>query len=390
MQVPSKYLCGVTCLKHVTAAWLLVCLFFATAGHTMDESDYGSMAILVTVVEEIKNNYVTKLDTSDLMQHAVEGIMQHLDPHSMLLTPDHFAAIKEQTQGAYTGVGLYLTMVDEKPTVKGVAPDSPAQRAGLNPGDQILKIDNRATDGMPLWEIEKRLKGPEGTPLVLTTIKKGSETAFTCRMQREMVSVKSVRSAMLDPAGLGYLLVLRFSDNTTSDVVDALENLESSPDGLKGLIIDLRNNPGGPLEQAVGICDLFLENGNIVTVKGRHPKYSKKYDAGPGEIQRSYPIVVLINGGSASSAEIVAGALQDHQRAVIAGTPSFGKGSVQTVVPLPRGFGLKYTTALYYTPAGRSIQDRGIQPDIEISENVENYRKSPVHRALTILKGQVN
>lgn len=372
----------------IRVLWIQVVVCFAVSPcRAMEDADRQSLVILSRVIQEIKNNYVDDIETTELMQHAANGIMQHLDAHSALLTPPHFSALTEQTKGGYAGVGLSLAIVNDRLMVKAVANDSPAIRAGVAAGDQILKINNQSVQGLDLWEAGSKLKGPVGTFVDLAYTRQGLNEPITCRMERKIVAITAVKGAMLDPEGFGYLVVLGFSEHTCQDVVTALEDLEATQTGLKGLVMDLRNNPGGPVDQAVAVCDLFLDQGNIVTIKGRQPVHSRSYDAGPGEVQRTFPMVVLINGGSASSAEIVAGALQDHKRAVIAGTPSFGKGLVQTVVSLPGGYGLKYTIARYYTPVGRSIQDIGIQPDILLEKNTAGKSQSQIARALVILKG---
>lgn len=337
--------------------------------------------IIFQALNELRENYVEPLDTTVLMQHAVNGMTGYLDPNSKLLTPEEFRVLSEQARGGYGGIGVGLTLDNGFLELTGVVEDGPAHRAGLKTGDRIATINHRPVDSTRLLESADQLRGTPGSRVHLSVIRPGKPAAIECSLTREQVSTTQVKSRMIDPKGFGYLVILQFSNTTADDVVGCLEDLESSHTGLKGLIIDLRNNPGGPLAQAVAVSDLFLEKGNIVTIKGRKPESEKIFKARKNEIRRDYPLVVLMNGGSASSSEIVAGALQDHERAVIAGTRSFGKGSVQTVVPLPEGYALKYTVAKYYTPKGRMIQDKGIVPDVTFSAD-----RPLVEQALDILK----
>lgn len=319
-----------------------------------------------TIIEEIQKNYVDEIDPEILVNYAIKGMMERLDPYSVFLTPEMFGTLKDDTQGGFGGIGMAVDMVNGDLTVISTIEGTPAHRAGMKKGDVITGIDHQSTRRMTLWECIMKMKGPEGSRVHITYIREGVADPLSCQLTRGLVPRESLYSVMVDPAaGFGYIAVTQFRANTAEDMIIALEDLESSETGLSGLIIDLRNNPGGHLDQAVAMSDIFLETGIIVSIKGRHPQYFKVFEAQSNMVKRDYPIVILINGASASASEIVAGALQDHKRAVVLGTSSFGKGSVQTVIPLKDGHGLKYTIARYYTPNNRSIQGRGILPDIE-------------------------
>jgi carboxyl-terminal processing protease len=262
-------------------------------------------------------------------------------------------------------------------TVVSPIEGTPAYKAGIQAGDIIIKIDDSSTKGMALWEAVGKMRGPRYKKVLITVIRQGETVPLAFALKRDLIPMTSVRSAVLKP-GYGYLRVTNFRMNTTEDMEKQLKKLETGNVPLRGLVIDLRDNPGGLLDQAIKISDLFLDQGSIVSIKGRLEKNTQVFNAYPDQEERDYPIVVLINGGSASASEIVAGALQDHSRALILGTPSFGKGSVQTVRPLKDGFGIKYTIARYYTPNGRSIQAKGIQPDIEVEfKIIEKKEKTP-------------
>ena len=290
-------------------------------------------------------------------------MVRSLDPHSALLPPEAFEELQVDTHGEFGGIGIVITMEKGILTVISPIEGTPAYRAGIRAGDKIIKVDGETTQDMELWEAVKKMRGQKGTKVVITIIRKGSPEPIDFNLVRDIIPIESVKWITLKP-GYGYVWVTNFRDNTTDDLVNALDELESEKVPLKGLILDLRDNPGGLLNQAVEICDLFLDGGEIVSIKGRLEKHTKVYKAQPDEVKRDYPMVVLINGGSASASEIVAGALQDNKRALILGTTSFGKGSVQTVETLRDGYGLKFTIARYYTPSGRSIQAKGIEPDI--------------------------
>ncbi|PIE60850.1 MAG: peptidase S41 [Desulfobacterales bacterium] len=344
--------------------WGLMYAGQSTDAWAANDNDYNALKLFADVLEELEQNYVDEVAVDELVKNAIRGMVGNLDPHSSFMPPKAFDDLQDDTKGEFSGIGIVITMKEGILTVVSPIEGTPAYKAGIVAGDIIIKIDENATKEMPLWEAVKKMRGPRHKEVKITVIRNGDPKPLEFVLKRDVIPMTSVRSAMLLP-GYGYLRITNFRMNTLEDVQKQLHALEKEGDGLNGLIIDLRDNPGGLLDQAVKISDLFLEKGIIVSIKGRLKKNTKEYKAYPNDTPRNYPIVVLINGGSASASEIVAGALQDHSRALILGTPSFGKGSVQTVRPLKEGFGIKYTIARYYTPSGRSIQAKGIQPDIE-------------------------
>ncbi|MFH2092581.1 MAG: S41 family peptidase [Pseudomonadota bacterium] len=358
----------------------LVCLFGSVDGIRCpvqaDEKTYQSLKLFTDVLEELEKNYVDDVDAQDLIQNAIKGMVGNLDPHSSFMPPEAFDELQEDTKGEFSGIGIVITMKDGILTVVSPIEGTPAYNAGLQAGDAIIRIDGKSTKDMALWEAVKMMRGPRNDTVLITVIRADEPGALEFPLKRDLIPMTSVRSAILKPQ-YGYLRVTNFRMSTTDEIKDHLKRLESESSGLKGLIMDLRDNPGGLLDQAVEICDLFLDAGDIVSIKGRIERTKQIYKATASDEDRKYPVVVLINGGSASASEIVAGALQDHSRALILGTTSFGKGSVQTVHPLTEGFGIKYTIARYYTPNGRSIQGKGIEPDIEVEyEIIEKKEKT--------------
>ncbi|MCH2556179.1 MAG: S41 family peptidase [Alcanivorax sp.] len=327
------------------------------------------------VLERVRGAYVQEVDEKELIQAAIRGMLMELDPHSAYLSPDQFEDLQSSTTGEFGGLGLEVTMEDG--FVKVVAPidDSPASRAGLQAGDLILKIDDTFTKGIGLADAVELMRGEAGTEVNLSVLSEGDEKPRTVTLKRDRIQVESVKSELLEP-GYGYLRISQFQSRTGQDAQRALEKMAS--DGqLHGLILDLRNNPGGVLGGAVEVADLFLNRGLIVYTQGRDPQSRNDYNATPGDLLGGLPLVVLVNGGSASASEIVAGALQDQGRAVVVGTRTFGKGSVQTVLPISGDAALKLTTARYYTPDGRSIQADGIHPDIPVEvSSVELLREN--------------
>jgi carboxyl-terminal processing protease len=331
------------------------------------EETYKGLKLFTDVIELIEKNYVEEVDTEKLMQKAIQGMVRSLDPHSSFLPPEAFEELQVDTHGEFGGIGIVITMKDGILTVVSPIEGTPAYQAGIQAGDKIIKVDDISTQEMELWEAVKKMRGKQGTKVVLTIMREKEPEPIEFILVRDIIPIESVKSMMLRP-GYGYIWITNFRDNTTNDIIKAIKAFEKQPEPLKGLILDLRDNPGGLLNQAISTADLFLDKGKIVSIKGRFDKHTKSYEARAKGTFPKYPMVVLINGGSASASEIVAGALQDNKRALVLGTVSFGKGSVQTVEALRDGYGLKYTIALYYTPNDRSIQAHGIEPDVLVKQ----------------------
>jgi len=316
------------------------------------------------VYNQIRQGYVEEIDDSTLLEYAIQGMLMGLDPHSAYLTKDAFKNLQDTTTGEFTGLGLEVGMEDGFVKIISPIDGSPAAEAGLQSGDVILKLDNAPVKGMTLNQAIDIMRGPKGSKIQLTIGRPGTSQPFEVTLTRDTIKVASVRHSWLE-SGYGYIRVAQFQSSTGADVRKAIEKLMSEQQ-LKGLVLDLRNNPGGILRASVEVAGLFLDGGRVVYTKGRIANADSTYDADPEDITKGIPLVVLINQGSASASEIVAGALQDHRRAVIMGTESFGKGSVQTILPLSDSRAVKLTTALYFTPNGRSIQAEGIVPDVEV------------------------
>ncbi|RII26702.1 MAG: peptidase S41 [Geobacter sp.] len=352
----------------VTIAILAVMASMQFVARTVNRSDQYYLELFKQVISRVNESYVEKVESKKLMQSAINGMLTSLDPHSAYLPPEPFKEMNIEMSGSFGGLGIEITMKDGRLTVVSPIEDTPAFRAGIKPNDHIVKIDDKPTHGLTITESVKRMRGPEGTRVTLTILREGNPKLLVFPLVRAIIQTKSVKHRVLEP-GYGLLRINQFQQHTGEEVVAALDKLRSQNGGpLKGLIIDLRNNPGGLLESCIQVAGRFLgdrlDNGLIVSTRGRIPSANQELTASIGEKEPPYPIVVLINGGSASASEILAGALQDHKRAIVMGTQSFGKGSVQSVIPLRDGAGLKLTTALYYTPNGRSIQAKGITPDI--------------------------
>lgn len=324
------------------------------------------------VYMRIKRNYVEEVDDSELLDNAIQGMLTGLDEHSSYLDEDDFRDMEAGTSGEFGGLGIEVGMEDG--FVKVIAPidDTPADRAGIQAGDLIVRLDGDSVRGMTLSDAVSRMRGEQGSDITLTVVRDGEDQPLEITITRDIIQVESVRSEMLED-GYGYVRVSNFQTRTARDLVSAIEELKEA-NGLKGLVLDLRNNPGGILNGAVGVSDAFLDGGRIVYTEGRLDEAQIEYDASPGDVLDGVPMVVLVNRGSASASEIVAGALQDHGRAIIMGQNSFGKGSVQTILPLSEQTGIKLTTARYFTPDGRSIQDEGITPDIALDETLRVSR----------------
>jgi carboxyl-terminal processing protease len=328
---------------------------------------YKGLKLFSDVIGLVENNYVEPVDSKELIEKAIQGMVHSLDPHSSLLAPDDFKELQIDTQGEFMGIGVSITMKDGFVTVISPIEGTPAYKAGIKAGDKIIKVNGKATGD--LRQAVKMIRGPKGTEVVVTIAREEAKKPIDFKIVRDIIPVESVKAIVIKP-GYGDIWITNFRDSTTDDLVSELEKLESAKMPLKGLILDLRDNPGGLLNQAIEVSDLFIEEGTILSIKGRKEKTTQIYKATSNKVKRNYPIVLLINGGSASASEIVAGALQDQKRALILGTSSFGKGSVQSVEKLRDGYGLKLTIARYYTPSGRSIQAKGIQPDIIVKRRV--------------------
>jgi carboxyl-terminal processing protease len=318
------------------------------------------------VMDRIKSAYVEPVSDKTLLENAIKGMLSNLDPHSAYLEPDAFRDLQESTSGEFGGLGIEVGTEDGFIKVISPIDDTPASEAGIQPGDLIIKIDGQLTKGLSMMEAVDKMRGKAGSKILLTLLREGG-LPFDVELTRAVIKVKSVKSQLLDD-GYGYIRVTQFQINSGEEVGKALATLRrENGKKLLGLVLDLRNNPGGVLQAAVEITDHFLKKGLIVYTEGRIANSELRFNADPADASEGVPLVVLINGGSASASEIVAGALQDHKRGVLMGTDSFGKGSVQTVLPLNNDRALKLTTALYFTPNGRSIQAQGIAPDIEVA-----------------------
>lgn len=329
------------------------------------EDRYEALKRFSQVLGLVEEYYVRDVSTRELMDDAIKGLLQQLDPHSAYMTPEEFRDMQVSTSGEFGGIGIEITMDNGRLVVVSPIEDTPAHKAGLRPGDIILEIDGHPTQDMTLTEAVGKIRGPKGQAVVLTILHSDSQKPERVSIVRDTIPIVSVKSEELDD-GILYLRLTRFNENTTRELHDKIREFSRAKGEPKGVILDLRNNPGGLLNQAVSVTDTFLDEGLIVYIQGKDVATRKDYAAGRQALVSTTPMVTLINAGSASASEIVAGALQDHKRSLILGDRSFGKGSVQTVIPLADGSGIKLTTALYYTPSGRSIQAEGIAPDIAL------------------------
>lgn len=335
-------------------------------GFAEDQQTYENLELFTDVLSLVRTSYVEDTDTTTLIRGALRGMLATLDPHSNFLTPELYQEMQADTHGEFGGLGIEVTIKDEALVVVAPIADTPADRAGIRAGDRIVEISGRPTRDMDMMEAVRLMRGPQGEAVTLTIQRPGSGEEQTLTIVRAIIQLQSVKSRLLGN-DYGYVRITQFQERTGGDLQRHLDELAGqSANGLQGLVLDLRNNPGGLLEQAVEVADLFLEEGLIVYTEGRKNEAQMSFSASAENTQQPYPLVILINGGSASAAEIVAGALQDHRRGVIIGEQSFGKGSVQTIIPLGEGSALRLTTARYFTPQGRSIQARGITPDIPV------------------------
>jgi carboxyl-terminal processing protease len=352
-------------------------LWIGTSARAAVGDTYRQLNLFGDIFERVRSHYVEKPDDSKLVEGAINGMLNGLDPHSSYLDPKSLNEMQNQVTGKFGGLGIEVTMEDG--LIKVVAPidDTPAAKAGIRAGDVITHLDDEAVQGLTLNQAVEKMRGPVNTKINLKVMRKGVDKPLDIAIVRDVIRVRSVRSKVEDD--VGYIRITQFNDQTTEGLKKAIKDLTDQipADKLKGFVLDLRNNPGGLLDQAISVSDAFLERGEIVSTRGRDPDETQRFNARPGDLIKGKPVIVLINGGSASASEIVAGALQDHKRATLVGTRSFGKGSVQTIIPLGPGNGaLRLTTARYYTPAGRSIQAKGIVPDIEVLQDVPEEVKA--------------
>jgi carboxyl-terminal processing protease len=347
---------------------------------------YQQLNLFGDVFEKIRSDYVEPVSDEKLVEAAINGMLTSLDPHSSYLNPKDWEDMQVQTKGEFGGLGIEVTM--ENGVIKVVSPidGTPAAKAGIQPADLIIQIDGKPILGMTLSQAVDKMRGPVDSKIVLT-VRRGKEPPFDVTLQRAVIKIESVKGQIIDN-NIAYIRVTSFSEQTTSGLQDTLTKLKGQAGAkLQGLVLDLRNNPGGLLDQAIGVVDTFVDKGEIVSTRGRDPSQAQRYNATPGDMLDGLPIVILINGGSASASEIVAGAMQDHHRAILLGTRSFGKGSVQTIIPIPGHGAIRLTTARYYTPSGRSIQAKGIEPDIHVEQAKVEVLAGPQFRSEAELPG---
>src|ERR1700726_1921685 len=353
-------------------------VFVGSSAKAASSDTYRQLNLFGDVFERVRADYVEKPDDSKLVEAAINGMLAGLDPHSSYMDPKSFRDMQVQTRGEFGGLGIEVTMEDG--LVKVVAPidETPAAKAGVMANDIITKLDDEAVQGLTLNQAVDKMRGPVNTKIKLTIMRKGADKPIDVTIVRDVIRVKSVRSHS-EGDDVGYIRITQFNEQTTDGLKQAINDLNGQlgADKVKGYVVDLRNNPGGLLDQAISVSDTFLDKGEIVSTRGRNAEETQRFNARPGDMTKGKPLIVLINGGSASASEIVAGALQDHKGAPLVGTRSFGKGSVQTIIPLGAGNGaLRLTTARYFTPSGRSIQAKGIEPDIEVLQDVPDELKS--------------
>ena len=361
-------LAGATTVLNVTKTY--------SATPSQNSELYRQLDLFGDVLERVRSDYVEKPDDTQLIESAINGMLASLDPHSSYMSPKSFRDMQVQTRGEFGGLGIEVTM--ENGVIKVVSPidDTPAAKAGLLANDLITHLDNEQISGLTLEQAVEKMRGPVNTPITLTIVRKGKDEPFDVKVTRDVIRINAVKSRA-EGDDIAYVKVTTFNEQTHANMVKAMEQLQKQlGPKIKGYVLDLRNNPGGLLDQAIAVSDDFLERGAIVLTKGRNNEETQRANARPGDITEGKKIAVLINGGSASASEIVAGALQDHKRATIIGTRSFGKGSVQTIIPLGANGAIRLTTARYYTPSNRSIQAKGIEPDIAVEEELPDDLKS--------------
>ena len=359
-------------LKTILIILLLINFFFLKSAYSSEKDIYHKIDLFGEVLEKINKEYVDEIDQSESMDAAIDGLLQSLDPYSGYMSPKTFDEMQTDTSGEFGGLGIEVTM--ESGVVKVISPidDTPASRAGIKAGDYIVKIENTQVQGKSLSEAVDLMRGPVGSSIELTIRRRGEKKALIFEVTREIIEIKSVKADLLDK-NIGYLRLTSFNENSAQQIEKEIKELEKNKK-LKGYILDLRNNPGGLLSQAIRISDFFLENGEIVSTKSRKSSENRKWFAKKGDITKGKTLIVLINYGSASASEIVAGALKDHKRAILLGENSYGKGSVQSIIPLKNKGAIRLTVAKYYLPSGKSISEVGVSPDIEIDEEFDDFK----------------
>src|SRR5471032_1263418 len=353
-------------------------IFVGSSAKAAAADTYRQLNLFGDVFERVRADYVEKPDDSKLIESAINGMLAGLDPHSSYMDAKSFRDMQVQTRGEFGGLGIEVTM--EEGLIKVVAPidETPASKAGVLANDIITQLDGEQVQGLTLNQAVEKMRGPVNTKIKLTVMRKGAEKPLELSLTRDVIRVRAVRSE-IQGEDVGYIRMTQFNEQTTEGLKKAIDDITAkiSDDKLKGYVLDLRNNPGGLLDQAISVSDAFLQKGEIVSTRGRNAEETQRFNARPGDLTKGKAVIVLINGGSASASEIVAGALQDHRRVTVIGTRSFGKGSVQTIIPLGSGNGaLRLTTARYFTPSGRSIQAKGISPDIEVLQDVPEDLKA--------------
>ena len=370
--------------------FITVSLLFFKISYSENSDIYKKIDIFGEVLEKISNEYVDEVDQSKSMDAAINGLLQSLDPYSAYMTPESFEGMQTETSGKFGGLGIEVGM--EAGVVKVISPidNTPASKAGLKAGDYIVKINNVQVQGKSLMEAVDLMRGLVGSSIEITVRRRGVKKALIFNITREIIQVQSVKSELIDN-NIGYIRLTSFNENSSDQIKEKINKLNKNR-GLKGYILDLRNNPGGLLSQAIKISDFFLDNGEIVSTKGRKVSENRKWFAKKGDLTNGKTLVVLINYGSASASEIVAGALKDHKRAIILGENSYGKGSVQSIIPLKNRGAIRLTIAKYYLPSGKSISEVGVTPDIEVLEGAENFKfnsetDNQLNFALKLLNG---
>ena len=382
-------------MKKLPNLFLIISLYFLNFNYCFSANSnelYKKIDLFSEVLEKVKDEYVDEVNQAEVIDSAINGVLQSLDPYSAYMSPELFKSMQTETKGEFGGLGIEIGM--EAGVVKVISPieGTPAYRAGIKAGDYIVKIDEQQVQGKSLMEAVKLMRGAVGTDIKLTIRRKGKKKAIEFLIKREIIEIQSVEAKVLgDKKEIGYIRLKSFNENSDEQFFEKIKNFEKK-ENVIGYIVDLRNNPGGLLTQAINITDIFLNDGEIVSTKGRRAVETRRFFARKGDAINGKPIIVIINGGSASASEIFAGALKDHKRAIILGESTYGKGSVQSIIPLRNGGGMRLTISKYYLPSGKSISEIGVSPDIEVEEESENFKMNSendnqLNFALKLLKG---